>query len=66
MVKALVDKLIAESAAYVNKDLQKKPVWALRVCLIILDNLEVDVFNFVYSDCTEYKNLALRVAEGAG
>ena len=35
------------------------------MCLILLENLKVDVVNIVFDNCLDYKSVALRFAEGA-
>ena len=43
----------------------KKAVWDLRVCLILIDNLKVDVVKIVFDICLDYKSVALRAVKGA-
>ena len=35
------------------------------MCLILIDNLKVDVVKIVLAGCIDYKSVALRFAEGA-
>ena len=45
MAKSLADELSVESTDNAHAALRKKAVWALRVCLILIDNREYDEVN---------------------
>ena len=47
MTKALVDEFCVEYAAHDHGDFLHEAVWALMVCLILLDKLKVDIVNIV-------------------
>ena len=64
MYKVLVEELSIEVAAHAHYAWVNKAVWASRVFLILIVDLNVDVVKIVFANCFGRKSVALRAVEG--
>ena len=53
-----------EVAVYAHDARVKRSAWTHMVGLIVIDDLNVDVFKVVFDNCFVKKSVALRAAEG--
>ena len=64
MYKVLVEELSIEVEAHAHYAWVNKVVWARRVWLILIVDLNVYVVKIVFANCFGGKNVALRAVEG--
>ena len=60
-----MDELSIDVAAHSHYACGNNVVWNCRVVLILLNKVQVDLVNMVFTDCFDKKSVALIVAEGA-
>ena len=65
MAKALMDEFSIGVMVHSCGSWGKKSLCTHRMCLILLDNLKVDVVKIISSDCFDGKSVVLRFVEGA-